>query len=146
MSLACTLGSRVALFGQSRTVESRKTAIEDSESRAEREAEQLVSLSASKIVALLQQETGLLLQVKKLLVRKAFEQGRVLDPADLSDEAVYRLVQQDQRIRVLITQEIEDRDYVRAKPDKAEREQMERRASLSPLRLRLQTPLQGRRR
>ena len=131
LSLACTLGSPVALLGQSRTVESRKTAIEDSESRAEREAEQLVSLSASKIVALLQQETGLLLQVKKLLVRKAFEQGRVLDPADLSDEAVYRLVQQDQRIRVLITQEIEDRDYVRAKPDKAEREQMERRASLS---------------
>lgn len=124
-AIAC--GCSTASLGQTRPVESRKTAIDDSESRAEREAEDLVSLSADKIITLLQRETGLLLQVKKLLVRKAFEQGRVLDPRDLSDDALYRLVQEDENIRVLITHEIEDRYYVRAKPGGEEREQMEHR-------------------
>ena len=46
-------------------------------SRAELEAEQQVSLSADKIIQLLRDEPGLLLQVKKALVRRAFEQGRM---------------------------------------------------------------------
>lgn len=121
--VAMCLGSLSAL-GQNRMAEPSRTAIDDSQSRAEREAEQMVSLSGAKIIALLQQETGLLLQVKKLLVRKAFEQGRVLDPEDLSDEALFRLIQEDQKIRVLITREIEDRYYIRAKPSSEEREQM----------------------
>src|SRR4051794_21742366 len=53
-------------------------------SRAERAAEQQVALSPEKIVELLRQEPGLLLQVKKMLVRKAYEQGRVLDPEDFT--------------------------------------------------------------
>src|SRR6266567_5148795 len=40
-------------------------------SRAEQEAEQKVVLSPDKIIELLRQEPGLLLQVKKMLVRKA---------------------------------------------------------------------------
>ena len=64
------------------------------QSRAEFEAEQRVSLSAEKIIDLLQQEPGLLLQVKKMLVRKAFEQGRILDPTDLTDEALFRLLRE----------------------------------------------------
>ncbi len=59
-------------------------------SRAAREAEEKVSLSADKIVEILRNEPGLLLQVKKLLVIKAYEQGRILDPTDLTDEALYR--------------------------------------------------------
>src|SRR6476661_6900276 len=76
----------------------------------------LVSLSAEKIIGILRQETGLLLEVKKLLVRKAREQGRILDPEDLTDEALFRLLRDDALIRALATQEIERRNYVRAKP------------------------------
>jgi hypothetical protein len=61
---------------QDSPVYSRTRAIDESHSQAARQAEQDVSLSAEKLIALLQRETGLLLEVKKLLVRKAFEQGR----------------------------------------------------------------------
>src|SRR6266567_5749241 len=92
-------------------------------SRAEQEAEQKVALSPDKIIELLRQEPGLLLQVKKMLVRKAYEQGRILDPEDLTDEAVFQLLTEDHNICVLATREIEDRAYVRAKPTQQEIEQ-----------------------
>jgi len=98
----------------------RSTAIDESKSRAEQEAEQMVSLSADKIVFMLRQEPGLLLQVKKALVRKAFEQGRVLNPTDLTDDALFRLMREDDNARVIATREIEDRQYVRAKPSREE--------------------------
>jgi protein involved in polysaccharide export with SLBB domain len=102
-------------FGPRRT-----TAALDAESRAEQEADQLVALSADKIITLLDQEPGLLLQVKKMLVRKAYAQGRLLAPEDLADNAVFKLIGRDENIRVLITREIEDRQYVRAKPTREE--------------------------
>jgi hypothetical protein len=46
-------------------------------------------------------------------VRKAFEQRRLLDPADLTDEALFRLMREDENSRILATQEIEDRAYIR---------------------------------
>jgi hypothetical protein len=98
----------------------RTSAIDQANSRAEREAEQLVSLSADKIIALLQNEPGLLLEVKKMLVRKAYEQGRLLDAHDLTDDALYRLISKDEMIRVLVTREIEDRGYVHVKPTQEE--------------------------
>src|SRR5580698_7155560 len=98
----------------------RSTAIDQADSRAEREAEQLVSLSPDKITQILRDEPGLLLQVKKALVRKAFEQGRVLDPNDLTDDALFRLIREDQNVRVIATREIEDRQYIRAKPTREE--------------------------
>jgi protein involved in polysaccharide export with SLBB domain len=96
------------------------TLIDPAQSRAEKEAEQLVSLSADQIIQILHEETGLLLQVKRALVRKAYEQGRILDPNDLTDEALYRLITEDQNVRVIATHEIEDRSYVRAKPTREE--------------------------
>ncbi|HZR67186.1 MAG TPA: SLBB domain-containing protein [Terriglobales bacterium] len=92
-------------------------------SRAEQEAETQVALSPEKIIDLLRQEPGLLLQVKKMLVRKAYEQGRILDPEDLTDDALFLLLHEDHKICVLATQEIEDRAYVRAKPTLEEIEQ-----------------------
>ncbi len=56
----------------------RTRAVPMEQSRAEAEADRLVSLSSDKIISLLTAEPGLLLQCKKLLVRTAFEQGRVL--------------------------------------------------------------------
>jgi protein involved in polysaccharide export with SLBB domain len=100
----------------------RSRAIEQQYSRAEQEAEQLVSLSPEKIIPLLQAEPGLMLQVKKLLVRRAYEQGRLLDAQDLTDEALFRLIAHDDYIRALVTREIEERGYVRVKPTRRELE------------------------
>jgi protein involved in polysaccharide export with SLBB domain len=96
-------------------------------SRAEQAAEQQVALSPEKIIELLRQEPGLLLQVKKMLVQKAYEQGRILDPEDLTDEALFQLLHEDHKICVLATREIEDRAYVRAKPTVEELEQQHER-------------------
>lgn len=116
---AALAGSAVA-WGQQPSSYAGRSAIDQANSRAEQEAEQMVSLSADKITQILQAEPGLLLQVKKAIVRKAFEQGRVLDPDDLTDDAVYRLIREDQNVRVLATREIEDRSYIRAKPTREE--------------------------
>ncbi len=84
--------------------------------RAAQEAEQRVSLSAAAITQILRNEPGLLLAVKKALVRRAYEQGRLLDPADLTDDALFQLLQEDNNVRILATREIEDRRYVLLKP------------------------------
>src|SRR5215469_12287975 len=97
------------------------------DSRAEQEAERMVSLSAEKIVVLLEHEPGLLLEVKKLLVRKAYEQGRVLDPNDLTDEALFRLIANDETVRIVVTQEIVDRGYLPVRPTRQEIEREEQR-------------------
>jgi polysaccharide export outer membrane protein len=98
----------------------RTRAVPLEQSRAEAEAEQLVSLSADKIVSLLTEEPGLFLVCKRVLVRTAFSQGRVLTAEELSDDAVFRLVRDDQNVRILFTHEIQDRFYVRAKPTRQE--------------------------
>jgi len=118
--LCMGLGCCVTAWSQQPSAYVHGTAIDQANSRAEQEAEQMVSLSADKITQILQGEPGLLLQVKKAIVRKAFEQGRVLDPNELTDDAVYRLLREDQDVRVIATQEIEDRSYIRAKPTREE--------------------------
>jgi protein involved in polysaccharide export with SLBB domain len=88
----------------------------------ERDREPMISLSAATITEILRREPGLLLEVKRLLVRKAYEQGRLLDPADLTDDALFQLLREDDNVRVLATQEIEKREYVRPKPTRQEME------------------------
>src|SRR5215471_14634883 len=95
---------------------SRTRALDEIDSRAAKEADRLVSLQPDKIILLLQQEPGLFLEVKKMIVRKAFAQGRVIDPKDLTDDAIFRMVRDDEETRALITQQVVDRGYVRAKP------------------------------
>jgi protein involved in polysaccharide export with SLBB domain len=85
------------------------------------EAEQTeVSLSADRITQILRREPGLLLEVKRVLVKKAYEQGRLLDPTDLTDNALFQLLRDDEKVRVLATEEIEMREYIRAKPTRQE--------------------------
>lgn len=104
-------------------------ALDEADSRAEKEAERLVSLPAEKIIALLQREPGLFLQVKKMLVRRAYQQGRIIDRSELRDDILFRLIREDEDTRILITQEIVDRDYIRAKPSHEElRREQEREA------------------
>ena len=129
---ALVLASAISLLAQtvsSARESARSRAFTPDESRAQLAAEELVSLSADTIAGLLRKEPGLLLQVKRALVRKAYEQGRLLDPKELDDDALFRLIQEDQNVRVLITHEIEDRYYIRAKP---RREELERGLILEP--------------
>lgn len=98
----------------------KKQAIDEADSRAEKEAERLVSLPPERIILLLTQEPGLSLEIKKMLVRRAYAQGQILDPNELTDDAVFRLVRDDDEVRALITQQIVDRGYVRAKPTEKE--------------------------
>ena len=90
----------------------------------ESDVESRVSFSAATLTDILQHEPGLLLQVKKLLVRKAYEQGRLLDPEDLTDDALFRLLREDDNIRILATQEVVRREYVRAKPTRQEQDEL----------------------
>ena len=121
MVLLCMgLAFSAAAWSQQPASYSRSTAIDQANSRAEHEAEQMVSLSADRILAILRQEPGLLLQVKKALVRKAFDQGRILDPNELTDDALFTLIREDDNIRVIATHEIVDRSYIKAKPTREE--------------------------
>jgi len=118
--VVCGSAQDLPIYGRTR-------AIDESRSQAEWQAEQTVSLSAEKLISLLQKETGLLLEVKKLLVRRAFDQGRILESKDLTDEALFRLLREDENIRVLATQEVMKRRYIQALPTREERQ---REASL----------------
>jgi len=120
ISLFLGLALSTTAWGQQPAAYSRSTAIDQKNSRAEHEAEQMVSLSADRILFILRDEPGLLLQIKKALVRKAFEQGRILDPNDLTDDALFTLIRQDDNIRVIATHEIVDRAYIKAKPTREE--------------------------
>jgi protein involved in polysaccharide export with SLBB domain len=99
---------------------STNTTVDQARSQAQQEADQVVALSADKILAILDEEPGLLLEVKKAVVRKAFYQGRIVAASDLSDDALYRMIREDQNVRVIATKEIEDRQYIRAKPTRDE--------------------------
>src|SRR5579872_2535039 len=101
----------------------RTKAVPQEYSRAQQEADRLVALSADKIVSFLSNEPGLLLECKKLYVRTAYDQGRILSPEDLTDEVIFQLVRDDLNVRTLFTREIEDRYYVRAKPTKEDLQQ-----------------------
>lgn len=79
-----------------------------------------ISLSADTILEILRREPGLRLEIKRVLVRKAYQQGRLLDPSDLTDDALYQLLRDDDNARVLATEEIEKREYIRAKPTRDE--------------------------
>src|ERR1700675_4819011 len=104
--LGLCLGQGTDSYSQTQQVPYEKGGKED---RAGQQAEQMVSLSAVAIRQILDREPGLLLEVKKLLVRKAFEQGRLLDPDDLSDDNLFSLLQLDATVRILATREIEAR-------------------------------------
>src|SRR5260370_17710413 len=77
---------------QDSPVYGRTQALDESRSQAEQQAEQTASLSAQKLIALLQKEPGLLLEVKKSLVRKQFGQGRTSEPLDPTDDTLFRLL------------------------------------------------------
>jgi protein involved in polysaccharide export with SLBB domain len=111
-------------------VRPRRNPDEPQVSAARRAADAAVALSPEIIIDTLRHEPGLLLQVKKVLVEKAYEQGRLLDPEDLTDDILFHLIRDDQKIRILATREMETRGYIRVKPtleEQKEQRELERR-------------------
>lgn len=111
--------SAIAAPAQSTVSRDRQSSAQQ-KSRAQRDADELVSLSADKILEIFRDSPGLVLAFKRTLVEKAYEQGRLLDPESLTDDAVFELIRTDIHTRVLATQEIESRSYIRAKPSDEE--------------------------
>jgi protein involved in polysaccharide export with SLBB domain len=81
--------------------------------REERALVDQVTLAPEQIDAVLRNQPLIMLEVKKELVRKAYEQGRLLDPVELTDAVVLRLVQEDKNVQVIATHEIERQIHLR---------------------------------
>src|SRR4051812_30187323 len=87
---------------------------------AEAQERSQASLNSDDINQILRNDPALMLYVKKLLVRKAYEQGRLLEQADLTDDEVLRLVRDDDSIRAVVSDEIMERGYLRVRPTQKE--------------------------
>jgi protein involved in polysaccharide export with SLBB domain len=74
------------------------------------------ALSADVVIQLLQSQPALKLQVKRVLIQKALDQGRLLAEEDLGDSELFALVRDDLNVRKIASDEIEKRHYVGLKP------------------------------
>lgn len=88
--------------------------------RSETLVSQQASLSADVVIPILRSEPGLMLAVKKLLIRKAYDEGRILDPEELTDNALFRLIERDSLVRAMVTDELERRGYLKVNPKRSE--------------------------
>jgi protein involved in polysaccharide export with SLBB domain len=120
------LGCALASFGQQAPPPPAEIRL--SEVRDANRATPKLYLAADQVISILRREPGLLLQVKRVLIQKAEEEGRFLSEEELTDETVYRLVAEDWLIRAIATKEITDRGYITIKPTKEEAERNRREA------------------
>src|SRR5689334_9549270 len=74
------------------------------------------ALTSDVIIQLLRQEPALKLQVKRVLIQKALDQGRLLAEEDLGDNDLYALIRDDLTIRKIASDEIEKRHYLPLRP------------------------------
>ncbi|HKT26370.1 MAG TPA: SLBB domain-containing protein, partial [Terriglobales bacterium] len=74
------------------------------------------ALTSDVIIQLLQSEPALKLQVKRVLIQKALDQGRLLAEEDLGDNDLYALIRDDLNIRKIASDEIEKRHYLPLRP------------------------------
>jgi len=74
------------------------------------------ALTSDVIIQLLQSQPALKLQVKRVLIQKALDQGRLLAEEDLGDSDLYALIRDDLNIRKIASDEIEKRHYLPLRP------------------------------
>jgi len=74
------------------------------------------ALTSDVIIQLLQSQPALKLQVKRVLIQKALDQGRLLAEEDLGDTDLYALIRDDLNIRKIASDEIEKRHYLPLRP------------------------------
>jgi len=74
------------------------------------------ALSADVIVDLLRRQPALKLQVKRVLIQRALDQGRLLAEEDLGDTELFDLIRDQFTIRKIASDEIEKRHYLLLRP------------------------------
>ena len=74
------------------------------------------ALTADVIVDLLRKEPVLKLQVKRVLIQKALDQGLLLAEEDLGDTELFALIRDEFTIRKIASDEIEKRHYLPLRP------------------------------
>jgi protein involved in polysaccharide export with SLBB domain len=74
------------------------------------------ALTSDVVIELLQSQPALKLQIKRVLIQKALDQGRLLAEEDLGDGDLFQLVRDDLTIRKIASDEIEKRHYVYLRP------------------------------
>ena len=122
-----------AVVGQSASVDSQRAdsdkAVEDFRKLKQTNLPQDAALDASVIVNILQEQPALALQIKKVLIKDALNQGRLLEEADLTDEVLFDLIRREQSIRIIATKEIVARHYLILRPTDEEvfRERIQQR-------------------
>ena len=135
-------GCSISALAQGTSVDSQKQdrdALIDSFSRLQQKHEvtaptqQEASLDPGVIVGLLQSQPALALQIKRVLIKDALDQGRLLAEDDLTDTVLFDLIRREPAIRVIASKEIIDRHYLDLKPTdeeifqaRIERRQVER--------------------
>jgi protein involved in polysaccharide export with SLBB domain len=70
------------------------------------------SVSADKIISTLQKDSDLLQQVKSVVIQTGQEEGLAIDTENLDDESLFQLIREDERVRALVTRELEKRPSV----------------------------------
>ena len=78
-----------------------------------------VAASADQILEVVNKETGLMVELKRLLAQDAGASGQILEESDLTDGAVFERLQSDLRARVLATRLLQRYGYLvpRLNPD-----------------------------
>jgi protein involved in polysaccharide export with SLBB domain len=88
-------------------------------------AVQGVAEDAQTLITILKAEPGLVLHMKKLLIAKAYDMGRLLAESDFSDGDLYKLIEEDENVRTIVTRELEQRGYITIRPSEREVRQFE---------------------
>src|SRR4029077_13862231 len=78
-----------------------------------------VAASGDQILAVVNNQAGLMVELKRLLAQDAGASGQILDESDLTDGAVTQRLRSDLRARVLATRLLQRYGYLvpRANPD-----------------------------
>lgn len=84
-----------------------------------------VSMDAASLTTMLKGDPGLVLHIKKLLIAKAYDLGRLLAEADFTDDDLYKLIAEDANVRTIVTRELEQRGYITVRPSAEETRQLQ---------------------
>lgn len=71
-----------------------------------------VALPAERIVEILRAQPELLVKLKRSAIQSLQEQGRSIPETELTDDALFQRIEQDSKLRVLLTQELKSREYL----------------------------------
>jgi protein involved in polysaccharide export with SLBB domain len=83
-------------------------------------ADKFAALDAETVAQILRDNPGLMLEVRKRLIKRAYNQGHLVQPGDFATADILELIHDDAEARVIATQEIVRRDYLKLQPTEQE--------------------------